>query len=172
MFVGTYSLERRQLIPRPRREVFGFFAEAANLERLTPGFLHFRILTPQPIRLRPGTLIDYRLRLYGVPLRWQTRIERFEPPQRFTDTQIAGPYRRWHHRHEFVEVPGGTLVIDRVHYELPFGPLGILVHRLVVRGMLERIFAYRQERLAELFQAPDATQRTANRFVHDPDQAT
>jgi ligand-binding SRPBCC domain-containing protein len=157
MSAGTYRLERVQLIPRARDEMFAFFAEAANLERLTPGFLHFRILTPGRIRMQPGTLIDYQLQLYAVPFRWRTRIETFEPPQRFTDVQLVGPYRRWHHLHEFFEVPGGTLVVDRVNYELPLGVFGTLAHELFVRRLLDGIFAYRRERLQALFPARQQT---------------
>ena len=146
-----HRLERRQFVPRPRDEVFAFFAEARNLEMLTPAFLNFRILTPLPLDMRSGTLIDYRIRLGGVPMRWRTRIETFEAPLRFTDVQLSGPYRYWHHLHEFQDAPGGTQVIDRVTYALPFGFLGALAHRLFVRGALERIFDYRQQRLAEIF---------------------
>jgi hypothetical protein len=162
MLTGRYVLERTQRLPRPRHEVFDFFAAAANLQSITPAFLHFGILTPLPIRMRPGALIDYRLRLFGVPLRWRTRIDTFEPPSRFTDVQLRGPYRYWHHLHEFVEVSGGTEMIDRVTYALPFGPFGRLVHALFVQHTLRRIFDYRRDRLQELFAPVDlpATCRT------------
>ena len=150
----VYRLERQQIVPRPRDEVFAFFAEAKNLERLTPAFLNFRILSPLPIELRSGALIDYQIRLGGFPMHWLTRIESFEAPVRFIDVQLSGPYRYWHHVHEFQDTPGGTRVIDRVTYALPFGFLGGLAHRLLVRRALERIFKYRQQRLTELF--PDA----------------
>ena len=146
-----HRLERQQFVPRPRDEVFAFFAEAQNLEMLTPAFLNFRILTPLPLDMRSGALIDYRIRLGGVPMHWRTRIESFEPSWRFVDVQLAGPYRYWRHLHEFEDAPGGTRVIDRVTYALPFGLLGVLAHRLFVRHTLERIFAYRQRRLAEIF---------------------
>ncbi len=149
--MASYVLEREQLIPRPRAEVFGFFAQARNLERLTPGFLRFQILTPEPIEMRPGTLIDYRLHLYGLPLRWRTRIERFEPEERFVDLQLSGPYRRWEHLHEFSDAPGGTLMRDRVEYALPLGPLGAAAHALMVRRSLARIFDYRRAAVEELF---------------------
>jgi ligand-binding SRPBCC domain-containing protein len=155
MRAGTHRLEWSQVIPRQREEVFGFFAEAGNLEKLTPAFLHFRILTPLPIHITQGTLIDYRLRLFGIPFRWQTRIETFDPPKCFSDTQIVGPYRHWHHLHEFYEIPGGTRVVDRVVYELPLGPCGVLTHTLVVRRLLDRIFAYRGARLRALFPPGD-----------------
>jgi ligand-binding SRPBCC domain-containing protein len=143
-----YRLERSQWVPRPRAEVFAFFSEAENLERITPAFLRFRILTPRPIRIAPGALIDYRLRLHGVPLRWRTRIETFEPGVAFTDVQLSGPYKRWHHRHEFADEAGGTRMRDIVDYELPFGPLGALAHALFVRRSVERIFDYRQQVVA------------------------
>ena len=148
-----HRLERQQFVPRPREEVFAFFADAQNLEMLTPAFLNFRILTPLPLDMRSGTLIDYQIRLGGIPMRWRTRIETFEAPVRFVDVQLAGPYRTWHHVHEFQDVPGGTLVTDRVDYALPFGFLGALAHRLFVRRALKRIFDYRQQRLGEIFPA-------------------
>lgn len=151
-----YRLERLQLLPRPREEVFAFFAEAANLELLTPDFLRFRILTPQPIRIQVGTQLDYRLHLFRLPLHWQSRIDTFDPPQCFTDRQLIGPYHHWHHVHEFFAVSGGTLVRDQVDYALPYGPLGRLVHACGVRPCLERIFDYRYQRLAALFPPPTA----------------
>jgi ligand-binding SRPBCC domain-containing protein len=152
----TYRLERAQLIPRQREHVFAFFADAANLERLTPDFLNFRILTPLPIDIRPGTVIDYHLKLFAFPFKWRTSIETFDPPQSFTDIQVQGPYRRWHHLHEFFEVAGGTLVVDRVEYELPLGILGTLAHDLCVRRTLARIFDYRRECLHALFPPREA----------------
>jgi hypothetical protein len=149
-----YRLEQRQRVARPRDEVFAFFTDAANLARLTPGFVGFRLLTPLPLPLIPGTVLDYRLRLLGVPVRWRSRIEVVEPPCRFVDVQVRGPYRHWRHEHRFEEIPGGTEVIDRVDYALPLGPLGALAHALAVRPMLARIFAYRRTRLAELL-APE-----------------
>ena len=148
---AVHLLERKQFVPRPRNEVFAFFAEARNLEMLTPAFLNFRILTPLPLDMHSGTLIDYQIRLGGIPMRWRTRIETFEPPARFVDVQLSGPYRYWRHTHEFHDAPGGTWVIDRVTYALPFGFLGALAHWLFVRRALGRIFEYRQQRLAEIF---------------------
>jgi ligand-binding SRPBCC domain-containing protein len=147
----NYRLERTQTIPKPKSEVFAFFADPFNLERITPSFLSFRILTPGPIAMEPGTIIDYELRLYGVRMRWQTRIETVEPGFSFTDVQAKGPYRRWHHRHEFAEVPGGTEIRDIVDYQLPFGPLGAIAHALFVRRSLARIFDYRQEAVVSIF---------------------
>jgi ligand-binding SRPBCC domain-containing protein len=156
-----HVLAREQLVHRPRPEVFAFFADAANLERLTPAQLRFSILTPLPIAMRPGAVIDYRLSLLGVPFRWRTVIEAFEPESRFVDVQAAGPYASWRHLHEFVEVPGGTLVRDRVHYDLPLGALGDLTHALFVRRQLERIFDYRRRAIQQIFGEPSSreTQR-------------
>ncbi len=144
-------LERTQLVPRPREEVFAFFEDAANLERITPPALRFRIVTPEPIAMGQGTLIDYRLRLFGLPLRWRTLIERYEPPLRFVDLQLSGPYRLWRHLHEFEAVPGGTLMHDRVEYALPFGPLGRAAHAVAVRRTLAHIFDHRRDVIARLF---------------------
>lgn len=144
----TYTLHREQWLPRPRAEVFAFFADAANLQALTPPWLHFEILTPQPIELRPGALIDYRIRLRGFPIRWQTEISEWNPPESFVDRQLRGPYTLWHHTHRFAEQDGGTLCSDDVRYR-PFG--GALIQALFVRRDVERIFDYRAERMRELF---------------------
>lgn len=147
-----YVLEQEQLVRRSRREVFGFFAEPENLDTITPDDLRFEIVSPRPIAMRAGALIEYRLRLAGVPFRWVTRIEVFEPEERFVDVQLQGPYRSWRHTHEFVEVPEGTLVRDRVEYELPLRPVGTLVHALFVRRRLQRIFDHRRRRIRALLE--------------------
>lgn len=147
----VHVLERKQVIPRRRSEVFAFFADARNLERLTPPFLRFQILTPGEVEVKPGTLIDYRLHLYGLPMKWRTEIERFEPEERFVDVQLKGPYALWRHTHEFRDVPGGTEVSDHVEYALPLGPLGSIAHALLVRRSLKRIFDFRQRVLTEVF---------------------
>jgi ligand-binding SRPBCC domain-containing protein len=156
----TYTLERTQLIPRPIDDVFPFFSDAANLEAITPAFLHFKILTPEPIAMQPGTLIDYRIRLLGIPLFWRTRIEAWEPPLRFVDIQVRGPYRLWHHTHEFLPVEGGTLMIDRVQYQVPFGPLGQVAHALWIRRTLGRIFDYRFQKITTLLPGTFSTGST------------
>lgn len=140
----SYRIERAQQLPRPVDEVFEFFSNARNLEAITPDFLRFRVLTPDPIEMAAGTLLDYQLSLLGVPFRWRTRIELWEPGRRFVDVQLRGPYKRWHHRHEFVPRDGGTLVLDVVDYELPLGILGTLAHPNVIRPTLERIFDARR----------------------------
>ena len=149
--MATYRLERSQLIPRPRPEVFAFFADAANLERLTPPFLRFQIETPSPVAMCAGAQIDYRLSLMGLPVRWRTRISSWEPPQRFSDDQERGPYALWHHVHEFEAVGEQTRMRDRVDYRLPFAALGALAHALWVRHTLRRIFDYRRQVIEELF---------------------
>lgn len=143
----VHLLEREQWIDRPPAEVFPFFAQAANLERITPPLLRFEVLTPTPIEMRVGTLIHYRLRLHGVRIDWLTRIDAWEPETRFVDTQLAGPYRLWHHAHTFEGRDGGTLMRDVVHYALPAWPLGELASRLVRRD-LEAIFDHRREAVA------------------------
>lgn len=147
------QLNRELWLPRPVGEIFAFFADAGNLSALTPDWLDFEILTPRPIEMRRGTLIDYRLRLHGIPLRWRTEIQVWEPPHRFVDVQLRGPYRLWHHEHRFVEQEGGTLCVDEVRYR-PIG--GALVDRLFVRRDVTRIFDYRAQRMRELFPAPPA----------------
>ncbi len=146
----TYRIEREQLIPRPLEAVFDFFSRAENLEVLTPPFLRFRILTPSPVAMGEGTRIEYALRLYGVPVRWWTLIEAWEPGRRFVDLQVRGPYRLWRHTHTFEAVPGGTLMRDRVDYALPFGPVGAAAHALFVRRSVRRIFDYRRATIERL----------------------
>jgi ligand-binding SRPBCC domain-containing protein len=148
-----YRLRRSQSIGRPLREVFAFFADAANLEAITPPFLRFRIITPTPIEMGVGARIDYRLSLWGVPLRWRTLITRFEPDVRFVDEQEAGPYAYWHHLHEFEAEGGGTRMRDEVTYRLPFGALGSLAHRLLVEQQLRTIFDYRERAIIDLLGA-------------------
>ncbi len=138
-------------LPLPPEKLFPFFADAANLDAITPPWLNFRIVTPTPIVMREGTLIDYCLRVRGLPLRWRTRINAWQPPHRFEDQQLRGPYRQWIHEHTFEARDGGTLTRDRVRYATP---CDWLVHRWLVRSDIERIFRYRSEKLKELFSPP------------------
>jgi ligand-binding SRPBCC domain-containing protein len=150
MIVRDHYLHHESLIPRPRDEVFAFFAEPGNLELLTPSELRFKILTPPPIEMREGLLIDYRLTLAGMGFRWRTLISLWDPPHRFIDEQLSGPYREWVHTHTFDEVDGGTRITDQVRYRLPFFPLGEIA-RPLVRLQLRRIFGYRERRIREEF---------------------
>ena len=140
----VHALERSQRLELPVERAFEFCARAHNLEAITPPWLGFRVLTPEPIAMREGALIEYRLRLHRVPVRWRTRISSWEPPVRFIDVQIRGPYALWEHTHTF-ERDGerGVTITDRVRYALPLGLLGELAHRAFVRRDLERIFDYR-----------------------------
>lgn len=140
----TFRLTREQFVPLPLEDVFEFFSDARNLERLTPPWLNFEILTPSPVEMHAGTLIDYRLRLRGVPIRWQSEITVWQPPFRFVDRQRKGPYRLWIHTHRFEPISGGTLVTDMVDYAVPGGAAA---ERFFVRPDLERIFDYRARQL-------------------------
>lgn len=145
-----YRLERSQIVPRPLDEVFPFYSDPGNLRRLTPEWLGFTILTPE-VEMRTGARIDYRVRPLGVPQRWTSLISVWDPPHRFVDEQVRGPYRRWHHLHEFRAVEGGTEISDTVTYALPFGPLGRVAHALFVQRQLRAIFEYRERKVVELF---------------------
>jgi len=144
----TFELHSLIVVPQPIDAVFEFFADAGNLDVLTPDWLHFRILTPKPIEMRPGAEIDYRLKLRGVPISWRSLISAWEPPHRFVDEQVRGPYRKWVHEHVFKTVPEGTLVEDRVEYGVWGGPI---VNSVLVEPDLDRIFEYRRAQLAEHF---------------------
>jgi len=135
-------------LPLPREMVFAFFSDAHNLEAITPSELNFRILTPDPIVLETGTLIEYRLRLFGVPFRWVTRIAEWSPPERFVDEQLRGPYALWVHTHTFEAKPAGTVVHDHVRYRLPLSPVGDVAYPLL-RAQVVRIFEHRRRVVRE-----------------------
>ena len=149
----THLLKTSTTIPLPRDQVFPFFASAANLDRITPPEMHFKMLTPEPIEMRAGALIDYTIRLWGFPITWRTRISRWDPPSEFIEEQLSGPYAYWVHQHRFVaDGPNATTILDEVRYRLPLSPLGEIAHPLI-RLQLERIFRYRQAMTAQLILA-------------------
>ena len=146
---GHQVLQTVTTLPLSVDEAFAFFANAENLERITPPELAFRIITPTPIAMGEGTIIDYRLQLFGVPFGWRTRIVEWQPNHRFVDDQIRGPYSRWRHLHTFVACESGTRMTDRVEYRLPLEPAGSLALPLV-RRQLDRIFRYRANTIRRL----------------------
>ena len=148
----VYTLESEQHISRPRRDVFSFFEKPENLSRLTPPSLGFRILTPSPVPMKQGAVIDYTIRLLKIPIHWRTLISTYEPPGLFIDEQLKGPYTIWHHSHSFREKDSGTLMTDKVTYVLPFGIIGRLMHRLVVKRQLKNIFDYRAAVIKNIFE--------------------
>jgi len=151
MMMPSHTLRREQVVDASPDAVFAFFADPFKLEAITPPLLRFTVVTPPPITMGVGTFIQYRLRVHGVPVRWDTLIQAWEPPQRFVDVQVRGPYRLWHHTHELSPLDDGrTLMRDTVRYALGFGALGALAHRLVVARDLEAIFAYRAQRVPQL----------------------
>ena len=149
--MAEHVLKTELTVDLPRDEVFAFFADAANLERITPAELNFHITTPKPIEMREGALIEYQLSLHGLPMRWKTLISKWDPPHEFVDEQLSGPYKQWIHRHTFTEItPGKTLIQDEVKYRLPFEPFGDIAHFIVAR-QLKGIFDHRERVVAEHF---------------------
>jgi len=149
--VRELFFETETILPASRAEVFDFFSKAENLGRITPPWLHFRIRSPLPIAMREGTLIDYTIRLHGLPMRWRTRITLWDPPFRFVDEQIKGPYRQWMHEHSFYEIAERqTKMRDAVRYALPFFPLGMAAWPFV-RAEIAGVFAYRRQSIAQIF---------------------
>lgn len=145
-----FVFRAEQVVQRPIEEVFAFFADAKNLQKITPDWLHFHIVDVSPTPIQQGTLIRYTLRWRIVPIHWTTEITEWEPPHRFADVQLKGPYRRWHHEHRFFAEGDATRITDEVQYELPFGMLGRMAHFKVKRDV-ESIFAYRRATVERLF---------------------
>lgn len=146
-----YTLKRKQLVRKPLLEVFSFFSKPENLEALTPKNLGFQILTPSPIAMKEGTVIDYTIKIGGFPVRWTTLISSYEPPHMFADLQIKGPYSYWYHTHTFIETDDGTVIGDEVKYSMPLGVLGRFAHALLVRRQLREIFDARSSTIETMF---------------------
>jgi ligand-binding SRPBCC domain-containing protein len=142
------NFESQLWLPQPRGKVFAFFSDAKNLDLITPPWLHFRTIASGQTELREGTVMNHRLRIHGFPLRWRSQITHWDPPSRFVDQQVRGPYRLWIHEHRFEKRDGGTLVHDHVRYAVLFD---FLIHRLFIRSDIERIFVYREQKLREIF---------------------
>ena len=148
----TFEIYTKQYINKSLDVVFEFFSKPENLEMITPKSLSFNILTPTPIKMEKGSLIDYTISLFGIPIHWRTLISDYEPPFRFVDQQIKGPYTFWHHTHTFQQVDGGVQIIDKVKYSLPMGWLGTLAHSVWVRKDLEKIFEHRKTVVQNYFE--------------------
>ena len=147
----TYTFETQTILNKPIHEVFPFFANAENLDKVTPPWLKFEILTPLPIEMKVGIQVDYRLRLHGLPIRWRSEITEWDPPHKFTDIQIKGPYRFWKHEHLFSAESDRTRMIDQVEYSIPGWIFSPIVHSLFVNHDIEKIFAYREKTFQNIF---------------------
>lgn len=145
--VLTFTQDVRRNLP----EVFAFFSQAENLETLTPDWLKFKIMDVTPTPIRRGTLIRYHLRVHGIPLRWTSEIVEWEPPHRFVDLQLRGPYKLWRHEHRFEAIDGGTRITDTVNLALPLSVIGDLAFKMMVRSDVEKIFAFRRDKIEMLF---------------------
>ncbi len=158
-----YEIKKSTFVSRPLEEVFEFFSKAENLQELTPDFVGFKILTPLPIEMKKGTLIDYSIKVHGMPMKWRTLISAWEPNKRFVDEQLKGPYKKWHHEHSFEAVDGGTLIKDHVTYDVWFG---FILVPLMIRKDVEKIFGYREEKIREIF--PDKAEEPAKPQIAEP----
>ena len=145
-----HTLKDKLFVDRPLEDVFAFFERPENLARITPPRMAMTTLTPSPIAMCAGAVFDYTVRVRGVSLHWRSAIADYDPPHRFVDVQLKGPYAFWHHAHEFAAEDGGTRISDTVTYALPFGPLGDIVHALFVRQDIQSIFSYRAAQIASL----------------------
>ena len=146
-----YKLLKSQFIDKPINEVFSFFEKPENLQEITPLYLNFKIITPSPIKMEVGQIISYNIKLRGIPIKWNSLISSYDPPNSFIDQQIKGPYAIWHHTHRFKEQDGGTLIEDEVKYAIPFGIVGRILNYLFIKNDLKKIFQYREERIALIF---------------------
>lgn len=146
--------EITQFIPKTPDELFPFFSDAKNLERITPPWLNFKIRSQSTGAIQKGSLFEYSLKIHGVPVFWRTLIESWDEPRMFVDTQLKGPYTLWHHTHLFEPAEGGTKMIDRVRYIVPLGPIGDLLAILWVSKDVQKIFEYRKKMIAEIFSCP------------------
>jgi len=149
--MSSYTLTRETVIDKPLDEVFSFFSRPENLARITPPQMGFIIVSPPPIEMKTGAVIDYTVRVMGMRLKWRTLIEDYSPPEKFVDIQIRGPYKLWRHTHTFEEKEGRTIMRDHVDYALPFGFIGRMVHALTVKRQLKAIFDYRLKVISEIF---------------------
>lgn len=150
---GQHEFLSETWFTQNKEEIFPFFVEAKNLEKLTPDFLKFKVLSKSSQTIQEGTIIDYKLSLYGVPMKWKTLIKDWSPSKQFVDTQLKGPYKLWHHTHDFIDFAGGTLMRDRVLYRIPFGWIGNLGGTLFVQFNVKKIFAYRQKVMSKIFKS-------------------
>ena len=147
----TYTFQSTTLVNAPLDKVFDFFSKAENLQTITPPWLNFKILTPTPIEMKVGQLIDYRLKLYGILVKWQTEITVWDPPLRFVDRQLKGPYKVWEHEHRFEETGEGVRITDTVNYQVPGWILAPLIRRFFVKRDVEKIFAHRERVIRDVF---------------------
>lgn len=159
--MNVHLLRREQTIPRPREDVFSFFARPENLAVITPPGLGFTILTPTPVPMHQGAVIDYTVRILGVRRHWRTLITDYDPPHRFTDIQLKGPYTFWHHTHSFEAIADGTRIVDEVQYVIPWGFLGGIAQKIIVARRLDAIFAYRADVISRRFGSSPATDRAS-----------
>lgn len=148
--MSEYVFTQTETVAAPLERTFAFFQDAFNLEKITPPWVQFRVMTEPPIEMKPGTLIDYKIIVRGLPMKWRTEIVEWVPNVRFVDVQLKGPYKKWHHTHEFSADGDQTIITDTVRYALPLGPLGRIAHALFVEHDVRKIFAYRKTRTAEL----------------------